>query len=145
MNNAWKNLDSYMNKIGLLTDFFICFFRILEIDQNNVLNLENNDEAEKQYFQKIESELQEHKDTDLFLEAADENLQILFTLLKMSQDVIKNIDPELTGVIQNLEQKHTILELVFQQYAFRKGNPRVENKKYIAVMCKDWRVYKRYL
>lgn len=142
---AWKNLGSYMDKIGLLTDFLEVCFGILKIDQNNVLNLENDDEAEMQYFQKIESELQQHKDTDLFLESADENLQILFTLLKMSQDVIKKIDPNLIGVIQNLEQKHTILELLFQQYAFRERNPRVEKRKYIAVMCKDWKVYKRYI
>ncbi len=145
VNNSWANLDSYMNKIGLLTDFLEVCFGILKIDQNNVLNLENDDEAEKQYFQKIESELQQHEEGDLFLEAADENLQILFTLLKMNRDVIEKIDPELIGVIQNLEQRDTILELVFQQYAFRGINPRVENKKYIAVMCKDWRVYKRYI
>jgi hypothetical protein len=145
VNSSWANLDSYMNKIGLLTDFLEVCFGILKIDQNNVLNLENDDEAEKQYFQAIESQLQQHEEGDLFLEAADENLQILFTLLKMNRDVIEKIDPELIGVIQNLEQRDTILELVFQQYAFRNYDPRVENRRYIAVMCEGWQVYKRYI
>ncbi len=142
---AWENIESYMGRIGLLTDFLMCFFGILNIDPNNTLGLENNDEAEQKYLQTIESELLPYEDGDFFLESADENLQILFTLLKMSRDVIAQIDPDLIGVIQNLEQKHTILELLFQQYAFRNDKPKTKTRKYIAVMCKDWKVYKRYI
>lgn len=121
--------------LDVLTDMFEC---------ETMANENFSDED----IEKWEATLPEKEEGDIYLAETDMASQILrFYIIDATETSVRKIQNSGGDVnaLKAAERKITFMQCLLDQYVIRDVEMAPETKDYDVVICKDWKVYKRYV